>query len=551
MLLQKAHIENFRCFTSLDLSFSKLTTIVGENGTGKTAILEAINLALSSSFVASRIDESDFNYQDLGDIVVELYFDETIVAHLPDGYVTQEVPCEKVRLEVKRREKAAPGKALSDEFVVSHYVVPISSVEKTEKGWSVKRKSGSAFNFTNQLLSFSPSLTLENFPRGFYFDKLRENQAKVGFNSTLQKLVQEYNWRFRKGLVNTKDDLLEKWNAVYDLIIGNVDEKKLKDTFEPVKEKLLAFLGQEYEGLELSILNLEEPFSKGFFSLRKGLNQVEQAKLGSGVSMVLSYFFLETISNLAKEKLIVMIDEPELHLYPQLQKRLRQHLKDSPNQTIVSTHSEGLIDIGDWKTIKRIDKNLKCHPSADILSGQLTYKGKSYSIEKNLDDLKTYYQDKTIFFRENNEILFAKTCILVEGPVDKYGLEVLSKIIGIDIADATIVSCNGKEKILYYQLVCRAFDIPYFTLFDLEGEKEEHESNKVIIDWANDKAYFGFSNSFEHLFGIQDKAQHKASLAMKKIDECKTAKDIPEELNKAFNKVKSFLNLDKQEAKQS
>jgi len=536
MKIKKLHIENFRCFQSLDLSFENFTTLVGENGTGKTAVLEAINLALSPSYIASRINEQDFNHSDSGDILIRVAFDESFIAKLPDGYVTQDVPCDHVELKVKRREKATPGKALSEGFTISHYVIPNQSVTKTEEGWRKPRKKGAPYKFSTRHLSFPVELVSPT--RCFYFDRHREKQSKIGFNSTLQKISQEYNWRFRKSLQQNKDSFLEKWDEFYDLVIGNVDEKKLKDTFEPVKKKLLSLIGKEYEGLEFSILNLEQPFSKSFFSMRDGLNQVEQSGLGSGISMVLTYFLLETISSLAKEHLIILIDEPELHLHPQLQNKLRQHLKKSKAQIVLSTHSESMIDIGDWNSIKRFDKSHNCFPTPQRLNTNLDYKGSTQTIKDHLEELKQYYQDKTIFFKENNEILFARSCLLVEGPVDKYGIMVLSQLVGdLDLSDLTIVACNGKDKIPYYQLMCRAFEIPFFTLFDLDGKGEKSEENQVIIKWSANNSWHAFNDSIEHLFGTQND-KHKASATMQAIDNCNI---LPDELRVAFEKIKTFI----------
>jgi len=534
--IKSIHIENFRCFITLDLLLYKFNSLVGENGTGKTAVLEAINLALSPAYVASRIDEQDFNNRDLGDIKISVLFDKIFIAKLPDGYTTQDVPCIGVELIVKRRSQAAPGKALSEKFVVSHYVIPDESVLKTENGWSVKRKNGSDYKFTIRQLSFP--LDLDNFPRCFYFDKNREKQSKIGFNSTLQKIAQEYNWRFRKALENNKKDFLSKWDEIYEMIISNIDEKKLKDTFEPLKKKLLSFLGNKYEGLELSILNLEQPFSKSFFSLRDGLNQIELSNLGSGISMILSYLLLETISSLSKEELIILIDEPEIHLHPQLQYKLLQHLANSSSQIIISTHSEHMIHIANWHSIKRFDKDYNCHPNGDTLNNILDFKGASKSTKEHLEDVKKYYQDKTVFFRENNEMLFARACLLVEGPVDKYGIIVLSTMIDdLDLSDLTIISCNGKEKIPYYQLICRAFGIKFFTLFDLDGKDVSDEENQTIISWSGKNCWYAFPNSLEHLFGTQN-AEHKASATMRAIDNCQT---IPNDLKEAFEKIRTFI----------
>jgi DNA replication and repair protein RecF len=58
MLLRKLVLQNFRNFSNQNWDFKKTTIIVGENGSGKTSLIEAINLLASSdSFRAGRIEE--------------------------------------------------------------------------------------------------------------------------------------------------------------------------------------------------------------------------------------------------------------------------------------------------------------------------------------------------------------------------------------------------------------------------------------------------------------------------------------------------------------
>jgi len=58
MLLRKLALQNFRNFTNQHWDFTKTTIFVGKNGSGKTSIIEAINLLASSdSFRAARVEE--------------------------------------------------------------------------------------------------------------------------------------------------------------------------------------------------------------------------------------------------------------------------------------------------------------------------------------------------------------------------------------------------------------------------------------------------------------------------------------------------------------
>ena len=52
MYLKSLELHNFRCFENIKINFHKnLTVIIGENGSGKSSIMEGIAIALSSMFV--------------------------------------------------------------------------------------------------------------------------------------------------------------------------------------------------------------------------------------------------------------------------------------------------------------------------------------------------------------------------------------------------------------------------------------------------------------------------------------------------------------------
>lgn len=59
-IIKSLKIKNFRGIQSLELNFTDLNMIIGNNGTNKTNILEALNFALLPSYLANRIKPTDF-----------------------------------------------------------------------------------------------------------------------------------------------------------------------------------------------------------------------------------------------------------------------------------------------------------------------------------------------------------------------------------------------------------------------------------------------------------------------------------------------------------
>ena len=348
MKIKAVSIKHFRGIEDLPFfELNNLSILIGNNGTSKTSILEAVNFALSPSFLSGRMKHTDFFEGQEEPIEITLEFEKPFKAMLPDGFQKQSVECDKVHLKVKKRERAGNGKAFSDIVVVEHYVLPIAP-RKDSRGWEIARKNGTLFQFDQRLLSFP--IDTEGLPRSYYYGKNREKQIQKGFNSSISSVYDDFNWRFIKEVRKENEtptdpptpDFFSRKKIIEDEIIQKVDEKTIEKTFNSLNRKL-DNLG--IENIGISFFDGNAPFDTAFLSQKIGGLEIPVAQLGSGIEMIISLLFLETLASLSKENFVVIIDEPELHLHPTLQKKFLTYLVGlSANiQVLLSTHSPYLF----------------------------------------------------------------------------------------------------------------------------------------------------------------------------------------------------------------
>lgn len=548
MKIKKITIKNFRSFkNSTTIEFEEnYTTLVGKNGTGKTSVLEAINLATSFYFVESKIKPDDF-HNDNENIEIIVEFDEFFFINIPDGWQTRRLPSKTIKFIATHREKATPGKAFSGIFTAYQYVIPYEftdrdnlgvkdnknipkSVTKQDNKFKFKRENNNEVEVSDQMLIVRNNL--DNFPNIFYFPKERDKDLKSGYFTTFQKILDELNWRFFKDYkTSERNDYVKKWEDIYSFIINKVEDPKQSKIINPLKDKIKEFLGEKFKSFEITLFNLRQPFDDAFFSLRENDKIITLSRMASGELMVIAYFLLKLTSELSKEEIIFLIDDPELHLHPQLQYKLFNEIILSKFQHVLATHSDIFIDLGNWKTIKRLTEN-GIYPNDELLKEKYD---KSVSLEKelrgHLDDIKTLCQDKTIFRREDNEILFCEKCLLVEGPNDKYGLLALANKLNFNFSKLTIRYCVGKNNIHFYQTVCLAYGIDFFVVYDQDGNGK----NNLIEELSLKDKVFSFATSFENLIGSE-----RLYEILKKIDEL-DKNNLNKEIKDCLGNINKFL----------
>ena len=357
MFIKELQIKNYKCFkdeTFENLAVpngekgSGLNILIGENGNGKTTLLETINyLTLNSYSVENKLSISDFqDFKTPIHVIADM--DKYNCSSSVDFYSKQCWRFESCGIEfsAESRKSKERNKLLSSAFnchsqfkIASQYIdIDDNSkkdVDSRDKLFSNSRIQNGGINI-------------------FYFDKNLNRQVSTGnYKTTFEKILDDLNWKFRKNLNTLKqENILQNIDGEYFQTIWSIlKESPGNKTTKDLKE---FFNNDDYQDLKIDLLPLLQPFENAFFAIRKKdeLKQVLIKDLGSGIEIILTLLLLKNIAQVSKGEIIYLIDEPELHLHPKAQKKLLELLLEEAKdkQIFISTHSpymfQGAIGTG-------------------------------------------------------------------------------------------------------------------------------------------------------------------------------------------------------------
>lgn len=542
--IKRIKIENFRKFENIEIDFNEaqLSSIVGENGTGKTSILDAISLASSNR--VGNISEKDFRNKSNPIIITLEYNKYFIIRHeRPYGRYKKhmKVLCDSITLEVRMRERASAGQLFNSPFTFKKTANPIKYSDKSTEiktgklPGNIKRSNP---NIPKQCLleqeiykaflngeedepeSLDPLYhftintysNTEYLPYVFYFKKNREKDLKKGMGSLYQKVVEELNWKARNKISennNLKDKIVKIENEVKISINSFLRNKILN----PLKQDLVQ-ISNEFGSLDVKALDIDGFFNSSTLSVvpaHGGEESVPVSSLGSGFEIIVSLFLAKTIASYSKETIIVLIDEPEKHLHPQLEKRLLNSLKAANFQLIFSTHSSYLVDIVDYESVKRLGIDGIVYPQKEMLKSLVHGK----ELEKHVKDIGKYHYSKTLLQRDHEDLVFAKGVLIVEGSIDKFGFLKIAESKGYDWNEIDIVSTQGKENICHILILTIIYGIPSYVVFD-EDNTTVPVSLQSLFEAFSNVYKSSFSNSFESELNISSNVKYKFAKAMEK-----------------------------------
>jgi len=526
MRITRLHIENFRSIKSLSIELGQTTVFVGPNNAGKTAILDAVRIALTRKWGQRGTGFSEYD--------IHLHSETDNPKSSPG------IGIELVSEELNEGEWPDELHQDLDDIIQFDSVTGKSSITlRASCAWSAAEgcfePSWTFLNPAREPL-IGPSARRINLDRffqylpAFYLSALRdaddEFSSRSQFWGRLLKAMEipsQLESRVQRVL-----DVLNKRILAADARLGEI---------AGTLSSVMQVAARDQDGdvdVRVAPLKSSDLLSKAEIILQNesGWPWLPLRYQGQGVqSLSVIFLFKAFVEHLLTElytersEPVLALEEPETHLHPQAARTLWKHVSALPGQKILSTHSPYFVQHTPFRDIRLIrltpdgTKVFSLPPSFstkipqvdglsavvdnsggalkyDRLAHALTVFGKldearyrdllacygahanRHEIEGALRDLKErsalYITDdelrklETFARRIRGEILFATKWMIVEGPAEYLIVHALARSLGYDFDEhgvAVIDAKNNGDPAIFAALA-RALSIPWLAVFD-------------------------------------------------------------------------------------
>lgn len=549
MRITRLHIQNFRSIKSLELELSDTSVLIGQNNAGKTAILDAIWIALTRRWGQRGTGFTEYDVH---------LADETSDPKAPPG----------VSIEIRVEEKTAGewSDALQQDLDQIVQTDPISG-----RTFIILRASCAWDDATG---SFEPS-----------WEFLNAGRAALTAGSA-RRINLERFWQylpvFYLGALRDADDEFSSrsqfWGRLLKaMVIPPALENRVQRVLDLLNKKLLRAdprLQQIADTLS-GATKVAARDRDGSVDLRlvplKSWDLLSQAEIiarnettwpwlplqrhGQGMqSLSVIFLFQAFVEHLLAELYeadsspVLALEEPETHLHPQASRTLWARVQKLPGQKIITTHSPYFVQHVPFRDLRLVrltangtevrwlpssfSANIPHVPALDPIvagsagsieydraAGQLTVNGRleqqpyrnllacfgahpqRTEISDSLRDLRDrsqlFISDEelrsleTFARRIRGEIFFASRWLIVEGQAEYTILHALAHELGYDLDEygVAVIDAQNNGNPQIFAALARAFAIPWLAVFDGDAAGRSYCQN--IIDRGFDPAFVG------------------------------------------------------------
>ena len=559
MYLKNLKIRNFRNFYKADINFkSEDNIIIGDNGSGKTNLFNAIRLVLDSNFKLEKfLCDKDFNKKN-GDklfgqwiIISALFTDfksnndniskyDFLVDENDESYINFFFkPKDKILellVEEFKKTKDLEGEELENKAIEIKKIINSLSIEND---YEIIRTFNRPFDFFDDTLY---EKVIGNFEDGIFDNYYFKDKYYIGNAENVNNALKQINVTYIPPIRDVRENLASSNGMFSNLIstsyeqIDNEDKNEISKKVRELNQKISSI--KEFSNLKDSMHDKMDIVGKNYFDSKFQIESIisdDKKELLKNLELKIYdyddvvdiwrkslgeaniiFFALKLLESERKKDSfrstildLLLIEEPEAHIHGHLQKALFRNLKENnTRQLLISTHSVNISEVS--KISKMLILNCDymetkvCNPDNGLTEKEIR------NIERYLD-------------ANRSMLLFSKNVILVEGDAENIvipwlifkNFNITLDEMGISLVNISstffdsILPLFDKKRITKKCSVITDLDIDYTVKKDKQEAEQMGKSRKENIDnKAKNNIYvkgFYAENTFEiQLFEIDN-----------------------------------------------
>ena len=527
--LTRVRIQNFRCIRNLTLDLDETTVLIGENNSGKTAVLKAIERCLGRlRGPNSRVFE-DFDYhlvdesaaaEDADPIEIELHFTEAEPGAVPFE-LREDLADVLVVGTADRRQTVLRVTASHDaeqrDFVTRAVFLDAAGepMQPATPARLAALRRGMPVHFLSALRDAGKHFARHGpFWREFLASSHLSDMDRLSFESELTDL--------NRRLIEAHPPLRDVRNhleGVGDVIAFGAGQVVSVDAL-PARAAML---------LSQARVNLASRSGAGIPLTQQG----EGAQSLAVLLLFEAYLHRRLEEEGAGAVPITILEEPEAHLHPAAVRVLMDSVSRFPGQKIVSTHSGDLLGGVDAKSVRRLvyrDGSVRAY-CADLES-------------MSAKDRQTFHRK---IRRGRGDLLFARCWLIYEGETEAVLFAGAAEAIGVNLDREGVagLQCSEITPAALFR-TANQFGIPWYLAYDGDSGRKKYEpaamnnlegkdpADRYVCPYLNIEDFLK-QNGFEDLYRRDVNKVAAASRAAERMMDGSTP--VPEALKRIIRKA--------------
>ena len=402
MFLEQIDIASFRGIRHLSLKLDKITVLIGENNTGKSTVLDALQTCLSRSLTRKGGIFSEYDY------------------HLPQK---DSQPVDSDAIEITLRFAEQIDNKWPDEVV--RILGDVIQLDENDRQIVILRVQSKCLGGDELTNAKAPRhiISLQQLTPVFYLAALRDSAQEFRPRSQFWgpfvrslKINSDLRQRLEDELAKLNQRVLDAHKSFGEIKkqLGNTGKMVPLDSDEPVGIEAIP-------GKVFDILSRTQVMLTSTTGARLPIGRHGEGTQSLAVICLFDAFLQSRLKDSYTEHTtpILALEEPEAHLHPSAIRSVADLLQGLEGQKIIATHSGDLvasIPLPSLRRLRRKDGEITVHQIEDG-----TFK------EDEIQKLNHHVRST------RGNLLFARCWLLVEGETDRLIFEGCARILGRDL----------------------------------------------------------------------------------------------------------------------